>query len=47
MWNSHEIRPFELSNVNQFLNASEEDEPEPRNNYVMDILNNLMGGRRE
>lgn len=42
IWGSNEIKPFELSNVHQYLNASDEEEVEHKNNYVMDILNNLI-----
>ena len=42
MWGSAEV-----SNVKQYLAGSQEDEPEPRNNYVMDILTNLISDRQE
>ena len=47
MWNSKEMKPFDVSNVAQYLNQSEEDEVEPKNNYVMEILNNLMDKKDE
>ena len=40
MWGSAEV-----SNVKQPLAGSEEDELEPRNNYVMDILSNLINAK--
>lgn len=42
MWGSAEV-----SNVKQPLAGSEEDELEPRNNYVMDILSNLINAKTE
>lgn len=47
LWASNELRPLEESKVLQLMGGSEEDEHEPRSNYVMDILSNLISSKPE